>query len=159
VASLEELRELAEVYRRGGKRIVLTNGCFDIVHSGHVRLLEQAKGLGDVLVVALNTDEGVRALKGEGRPVNDLEERLAVIAALGSVDHTIAFGTPTAEALVRALEPAVYVKGGDYRLDEIPEAASVAEMGGRVEIVPLFGQESTTRVIARVAETALGRAV
>ncbi|MGV8083780.1 MAG: PfkB family carbohydrate kinase [Coriobacteriia bacterium] len=157
VATFEELTRLGERYRAERKRVVLTNGCFDILHPGHVRLLEQAKALGDVLVVAVNSDESIRALKGETRPINSLENRLSVIAGLASVDHTFAFGTQTASPVVEALRPAVYAKGGDYSPEDLPEAAAVRECGGRIEILPLFGDESTSRVIARVLETTLER--
>lgn len=156
VSGLAELSKLGERYRHEGRRIVLTNGCFDILHPGHVGLLEQAKDLGDVLVVAVNSDASIRALKGDGRPINPLESRLSVIAGLSSVDHTFAFDDPTAAEVVAALRPAVYAKGGDYRAEDLPEYAAVAECGGRLEILPLFGEESTTRVIRRVMETAVG---
>lgn len=158
VATFEDLGRLGERYRAEGKRVVLTNGCFDILHPGHVRLLEQARELGDVLVVAVNTDESIRALKGESRPINSLESRLSVIAGLTSVDHTFAFGTRTASPVVEALHPDVYAKGGDYRPEDLPEAPAVLACGGSIEILPLFGQESTSRVIARVLEASLEHA-
>lgn len=155
VASLDELREVAESHRGAGHRIVLTNGCFDILHPGHVALLEQARSLGDVLFVAVNTDASIKRLKGESRPINTLDSRLSVLGGLASVDHTFAFGTDTAVDVVKTLRPDVYVKGGDYRAQDIPEGEAVLRLGGKVEILPFFGQDSTTSVIRRLQEKAV----
>jgi D-beta-D-heptose 7-phosphate kinase/D-beta-D-heptose 1-phosphate adenosyltransferase len=138
--------------RRAGRRVVLTNGCFDILHSGHITYLNAAKTLGEVLVVGLNTDEGVRRLKGPGRPINSLEERAHVLAGLSSVDHIVAFDEDTAAELARAVRPHVFVKGGDYTLERLPEAAVVHALGGEVRILPYVRDRSTTSLIARVRE-------
>lgn len=143
-----------ESRRRAGERIVLTNGCFDILHRGHITYLSAAKALGDVLVVGLNTDAGVRRLKGAGRPINQLEDRAAVLAALSSVDHVIAFDEDTPIELVRAVRPHVFVKGGDYTLDRLPEAEVVRAQGGEIRILPYVRDRSTTSVIERVRERA-----
>jgi D-beta-D-heptose 7-phosphate kinase/D-beta-D-heptose 1-phosphate adenosyltransferase len=136
--------------RRAGKRIVLTNGCFDILHSGHISYLNAAKALGDLLVVGLNTDAGVRRLKGAGRPINTLDERAAVLAGLSAVDHIVAFDEDTAAELCAALRPHVFVKGGDYTRERLPEAAVVEAQGGEVKILPYVRDRSTTSIIERV---------
>lgn len=143
-----------DLHRRQGRRIVLTNGCFDILHRGHVSYLNRARRLGDVLVVGVNSDAGVRRLKGEGRPVNALEDRVQVLAGLSSVDHVVAFDEDTPERLVEALRPDVFVKGGDYTIDMLPEAAAVERLGGVVEILPYERDRSTTSLIARIRSQA-----
>ncbi len=130
--------------RAQGRRIVLTNGCFDILHRGHVSYLSRAKALGDVLVVGVYSDESIHRLKGSGRPINTLEDRLQVLAALGCVDHVVAFHEDTSHELVRAIRPYVFVKGGDYTGHRLPEAALVEELGGEVHILPFVADRSTT---------------
>jgi D-beta-D-heptose 7-phosphate kinase/D-beta-D-heptose 1-phosphate adenosyltransferase len=137
-------------HRSQGRRIVFTNGCFDILHRGHTTYLNRAKSLGDVLVVGVNDDAGVRRLKGSGRPVNPLEDRIEVLAALSCVDHVVAFEEPEPSRLIRQVRPHVFVKGGDYTRDRLPEAAVVEELGGRVEILPYERDRSTTGVIERI---------
>jgi rfaE bifunctional protein nucleotidyltransferase chain/domain len=136
--------------QQSGERIVLTNGCFDILHAGHVRYLAAARALGDALVVGLNSDEGVRRLKGEGRPLNRLLDRAEVLAALSSVDHVVPFEDETASELVRFLRPDVYAKGGDYTAQTLPEAREVEHYGGAVRIMPLVAERSTSAMIARI---------
>ena len=133
--TLEGLLARLDYLRSEGRRVVFTNGCFDILHRGHVTYLSQAKALGDVLVVGLNADESVRRLKGATRPVNVLEDRAAVLSGLSCVDHVIAFEEDTPEALIRLIKPDVYVKGGDYTLETLPEAPLVQSLGGRVELL------------------------
>ncbi|HXG03737.1 MAG TPA: D-glycero-beta-D-manno-heptose 1-phosphate adenylyltransferase, partial [Candidatus Binatia bacterium] len=140
-------------HREHGRRIVFTNGCFDILHRGHVTCLNAAKALGDVLVVALNTDAGVRRRKGPGRPINPLEDRAQVLAALSSVDHIVAFDDDTPAALLRQVRPDVLVKGGDYTRDRLPEAAVVEALGGQVVILPWVEDRSTSGVIERIRST------
>ena len=147
---LPELLQSCSAYRQAGKKIVFTNGCFDILHAGHVRYLNAAKALGDVLVVGLNSDESVRCLKGEGRPVNQETDRAEVMAGLRAVDQVIIFDEATAEELVRQIKPDIYVKGGDYSLDSLPEASIVASYGGETVLVPLVEGRSTTNVIRRL---------
>jgi D-beta-D-heptose 7-phosphate kinase/D-beta-D-heptose 1-phosphate adenosyltransferase len=124
-------------YRRAGKRIVFTNGVFDGLSSGHIAFLRAAKQLGDVLVVGVNSDRGVLARR-DYPPQLPEDERLAVLAALELVDHVVAFDEPTPEAIIRLIRPDVHVKGGDYRVEELPEAAVVYELGGEVVLLPLF---------------------
>ena len=139
-----------EELRRQGKRIVFTNGCFDIIHAGHVRYLTTAKNFGDVLIVGLNTDDSVRKLKGASRPINNQEDRAEVLLGLKAVDHVIFFGEATAENLIAEVKPAVYVKGGDYTLETLPEAKIVQSYGGRVELVNLVAGRSTTNIVEKI---------
>lgn len=132
------------------KKIVFTNGCFDIIHVGHVRYLTTAKNFGDVLIVGLNTDESVRKLKGATRPINNQDDRAEVLLGLKAVDHVIFFGEDTAENLIAELQPDIYVKGGDYTLDTLPEAKIVQAYGGRIEIVNLVAGKSTTNIIEKI---------
>lgn len=132
------------------KKIVFTNGCFDILHAGHVRYLTAAKSFGDVLIVGLNTDESVRRLKGDSRPINNQFDRAEVLLGLKSVDHVIFFGERTAENLIAEVKPDVYVKGGDYTLETLPEAKIVQSFGGRVELVNLVAGHSTTNIVEKI---------
>ncbi|MBX6342739.1 MAG: D-glycero-beta-D-manno-heptose 1-phosphate adenylyltransferase, partial [Thermomicrobiaceae bacterium] len=151
---VEALARRLAAARRAGRRVVFTNGVFDILHAGHVEFLRRAKALGDVLVVGVNSDRSARALKGEGRPINSERDRLALVAALDPVDHVVLFDEETPAALIRALRPDVHVKGGDYADVALPEADAVREVGGRIEIVPLVGSLSTTSVIDRIVALA-----
>lgn len=139
-----------EDLRRLGKKIVFTNGCFDIIHAGHVRYLTTAKNFGDVLIVGLNTDESVRKLKGASRPINNQDDRAEVLLGLKAVDHVIFFGEQTAESLIAEVKPDIYVKGGDYTLETLPEAKIVQKYGGRVEFVNLVAGRSTTNLIKKI---------
>jgi D-beta-D-heptose 7-phosphate kinase/D-beta-D-heptose 1-phosphate adenosyltransferase len=152
-AELSRLLGVVETYRRQGRRIVLTNGCFDILHRGHVAYLHRARALGDVLLVGVNSDESIRRLKGASRPINSLDDRLRVLAALSCVDHLVAFQEDAPHALIRALRPDVFVKGGDYTRESLPEAALVEKLGGRVQILPYLADRSTTGLIERIAES------
>ena len=148
----DELQRQLELHRAQGQRIVLTNGCFDVLHSGHTRYLNQAKQLGDVLGVALNSDESVRKLKGAGRPINGVADRAAVVAALSCVDYVTVFDTPTAAPLIAQLRPEVYAKGGDYTPEMLAETPGVEEYGGRVAILDYVAERSTTAVVKRIRE-------
>ena len=135
-----------------GKTIVFTNGCFDILHAGHVRYLEAAKQLGDILVVALNGDASVRELKGEGRPLNSQEDRAEVLAALGAVDYVIIFEEKRVDNLLRQVRPRVYAKGGDYTVNSLDpeEVAALREIGAKIEILPLVPGKSTSKLIQAI---------
>jgi D-beta-D-heptose 7-phosphate kinase/D-beta-D-heptose 1-phosphate adenosyltransferase len=137
-------------HRARGARIVFTNGCFDVLHRGHVGYLAEAKALGDVLVVAVNSDASVRRLKGPQRPVNDLADRMAVLAALACVDHVTAFEEDSPAALIEAVRPDVYVKGGDYPPELIPEAPLVRRLGGEVRTLSYVPDRSTSQLIERI---------
>src|SRR6266516_1464708 len=140
--------------RLQGKTIVFTNGVFDILHAGHVHFLRQAKELGDVLIVGVNSDRSTQQLKGKRRPINSERDRMTLVAALESVDHVVLFDEDTPTELIRALRPDIHVKGGDYTHEFLPEAESLHEVGGRIVILPLAGSLSTTSVIKRIVSLA-----
>lgn len=150
IVSLAQLEKRLEAIRRQGSRVAFTNGCFDILHSGHVAYLEQARKTADCLVVALNSDASVRALKGEGRPVNREADRARVLAALGCVDFVAVFNEETPLALIRAILPDVLVKGADWPEEQIVGGAEVKAAGGRVVRIPFAHDISTTGVISRI---------
>ena len=154
LADASDLLQKVEEYRCQGKRIVFTNGCFDILHSGHVTFLQQARALGDVLIVGVNSDNSVRRLKGETRPINSQADRVAVLAALEAVDHVVLFDEDTPERLVTQLRPDVHVKGSDYTIDRLPEARIVESYGGQVVILPLVEGKSTTAIVRKIARLA-----
>jgi len=135
---------------RAGKRLVFTNGCFDLLHRGHVSYLQSARALGDALVVALNSDASVRKLKGPGRPIVPQRDRAAVLRALRSVDAVVVFDEDTPVRLMRELKPGVYVKGGDYRVEDLPEAEVAKEFGAEVRIIPFEEGYSTTALIEKI---------
>ncbi|MGE3961551.1 MAG: D-glycero-beta-D-manno-heptose 1-phosphate adenylyltransferase [Dehalococcoidia bacterium] len=146
----DALRAVVNAYRHSGRRVVLTSGCFDIVHRGHVTYLSQAKALGDVLIVALNSDESVRRLKGAERPVNTFEDRARVLEGLSCVDHVLEFAEDTPEGVIRLIGPDVFAKGGDYTRETLPETPLVEALGGAVSILPYIDGASTTRVIEQI---------
>ena len=156
VADRDALDRIVAEHREGGRRVVFTNGCFDLLHRGHVTFLNWAKALGDVLVVGVNSDASTRRLKGDDRPINALEDRTQVLAALSAVDHVVPFDEDTADELIRIVRPDVFVKGGDHSLEELPEAALVARLGGAVRILPTVADGSTTAVIDRIRAEAGG---
>ncbi|MGE5617721.1 MAG: D-glycero-beta-D-manno-heptose 1-phosphate adenylyltransferase [Sphingomonadaceae bacterium] len=136
--------------RAAGKTVVLTNGCFDLVHAGHVRYLREAASLGDLLVVGLNSDASIRAFKEPGRPIVPQEDRAELLAALEMVDFVVPFDEKTAEDLVAEVRPDVYVKGGDYTPETLPEARIVEGYGGLVKLVRYHEGRSTTEIIRRI---------
>ncbi|MDB9526499.1 D-glycero-beta-D-manno-heptose 1-phosphate adenylyltransferase [Oscillatoria sp. CS-180] len=148
-----ELVSVVAQHRAAGQRIVFTNGCFDILHSGHVTCLEQAKALGNVLIVGVNTDDSIRQLKGPSRPVNALADRLTVLAALGCVNYVVPFADRAPRELIRLIRPDVYAKGGDYTRQSLPETPLIEEQGGEVVILPYVGDRSTTTLIQQIRAT------
>ncbi|MEJ2405449.1 MAG: bifunctional D-glycero-beta-D-manno-heptose-7-phosphate kinase/D-glycero-beta-D-manno-heptose 1-phosphate adenylyltransferase HldE [Candidatus Thiodiazotropha sp.] len=146
----ETLREVTEEARWQGERIVMTNGCFDILHEGHVRYLQQARALGDRLIVAVNDDDSVRRLKGEGRPINSLAQRMAVLAGLASVDWVVPFSEDTPESLICEILPDLLVKGGDYQPEAIAGYDCVVANGGEVKVLAFVPGVSTTRIVEAV---------
>lgn len=150
VADSEQLAARVAIYRRQGRRIVFANGCFDLLHRGHITLLNQAKALGDVLIVGVNSDASIRRIKGAGRPINRLEDRMQVLAALSCIDQLVVFDDDTPAALLRAVRPDVFVKGGNYTRDTLPETDLVERLGGRVHILPYLTDYSTNGLIARI---------
>ena len=145
--SREELRRRVGEWRRAGERVTLANGNFDLLHVGHVRYLHAAKGLGGKLVVAINSDESVRALKGEGRPIMPANERAEIVAALAGVDAVIIFPELDVRAIIHEIRPDIQAKGTDYTADSVPERDAVTEYGGRVEIVGDPKDHSTSEII------------
>ncbi len=152
LVGLEELKLMVEESRGRNERIIMTNGCFDVLHAGHVSYLEEAKSLGDRLIVAVNDDDSVRRLKGESRPINALEDRLLVLAGLAAVDWVVPFSDDTPAALIAEVLPDVLVKGGDYKPDEIAGARDVLENGGEVRVLAFRDGHSSTRIIDKLGD-------
>jgi len=150
VKTVEELRPLLAILRAAGKRIVFTNGCFDLLHVGHVRYLQEARALGDALVVGVNSDASVRRLKGPGRPFTQARERAEVLAALACVDYVTVFAGETPQRLIAAVQPDVLVKGGDWPIEKIVGREIVEARGGRVLALPFVKGRSTTATIRRI---------
>lgn len=150
--SQEQLMVAVEDARAHGEKIVFTNGCFDILHAGHVGYLEQARKQGDRLVLAINGDESVTRLKGEGRPINPVDRRMAVLAGLEAVDWVVSFDENTPEDLIRAIKPDVLVKGGDYLLDQVVGAPIVHEYGGEVKVLAFLDNCSTTAIVDKIRD-------
>jgi D-glycero-beta-D-manno-heptose 1-phosphate adenylyltransferase len=150
--TVEEAARLAERLRAEGKRIVLANGCFDLLHVGHVRYLREARREGDVLFVGLNSDRVVARLKGAGRPLMPAEERIEMLEALRDVDHVVVFEDDTADRLVAMIRPDVHAKGTDYTTDSVPEAATVRDIGGRIAITGDPKDHSTRDLIRTIVE-------
>jgi rfaE bifunctional protein nucleotidyltransferase chain/domain len=150
IVSREELRRRAEAWRKSGDQVILTNGCFDLLHVGHIRYLHAAKELGGKLVVALNGDESVRKLKGEGRPVMNEQERAEILAALTDVDAIVIFPEPDVRAIIREIHPDVQAKGTDYTAESVPERDEVTAYGGRIAIVGDPKDHSTTEILEQM---------
>ncbi len=157
ILSRGALRDQVERWRENGDSITLANGCFDLLHVGHVRYLQGAKALGGRLVVAINSDESVQALKGEDRPLMPASERAEIIAALADVDAVVVFPEPDVRALIRELRPDVQAKGTDYAVENVPERNEVVAYGGRVEIVGDPKDHSTTEFLKQINSPAGGR--
>jgi D-glycero-beta-D-manno-heptose 1-phosphate adenylyltransferase len=154
IVSRDELRRRVEAWHKNGEQVVLTNGCFDILHVGHIRYFHAAKQLGGRLVVALNADESVRKLKGEGRPVMNEQERAEILAALADVDVVVIFPEPDVRAIIREIHPDVQAKGTDYTADSVPERDEVTAYGGRVAIVGDPKDHSTTEILEQMRSDA-----
>lgn len=149
----EQAARIVRQQKNAGKTVVFTNGCFDILHAGHVRYLTAAAKLGDCLIVGLNSDASVRLLKGSGRPINSEEDRAEVMAALAVVDYIVVFSESTAESLVEAVQPDIYVKGGDYCIADLPEASIVAQYGGKTVLIPEVPGRSSSNIINKITGT------
>lgn len=152
IVSAAELSKVREALDGKGEKLVLTNGCFDILHAGHVRYLQQARSLGDALAVGLNSDRSVRELKGEGRPLNPQDDRAEVLAALGCVDYVVIFEGKRATSLLAEVRPQVYAKGGDYTRESLDadERGVLEDAGAQIVILPLVPGRSTTAVVERM---------
>ncbi len=152
IKSREELKKIVENLKREGKIIVFTNGCFEILHPGHIEILERAKSLGDILIVGINSDNSVKKIKGEKKIILSEESRLRIISSLEMVDYVILFDEDTPENLIAELKPDIHVKGGDYKINNLPEAKIVESYGGKIYIIPLLKEFSTTKIIERILE-------
>lgn len=148
--SVDELSAMSAQARKAGRVVVFTNGCFDLVHRGHIYLLRQAKALGDILIVGLNSDVSVKTIKGPDRPIMPEADRIELIAALEMVDYVVVYSEPDPYQIIAAIKPNVLVKGGDWSADEIVGADVVEQNGGRVAVVPYLPEFSTTQIIERI---------
>lgn len=148
--SVDELSVMSAQARKAGRVVVFTNGCFDLVHRGHIHLLRQAKALGDILIVGLNSDVSVKTIKGPDRPIMPEADRIELIAALEMVDYVVVYSEPDPYQIIAAIKPNVLVKGGDWSADEIVGADVVEQNGGRVAVVPYLPEFSTTQIIERI---------
>lgn len=149
VLSNSDLEKAITDLKKSGKRIVFTNGCFDLLHIGHVRYLEQAKALGDVLIVGINTDASVQTLKGPTRPIQNENDRAEILASLKAVDHTVLFGEDTPINLIKKVKPDVLVKGGDWKIEQIVGWDFVQSYGGQVKSLQFVQGRSTTNIIEK----------
>ena len=145
-----ELDDLLKKLKQDGKTIVTTNGCFDILHVGHVRYLEKAKSFGDVLIVALNSDKSVKSIKGESRPINNELDRAEVLSGLKSVDYVVLFDEDSPIDLLLQIKPDVHTKGADYTIESLPEAKGIMDAGGRIEFISFVEGKSTTSIIEKM---------
>jgi rfaE bifunctional protein nucleotidyltransferase chain/domain len=150
IKSIEQLEGIVEELKLGGQSVVFSNGCFDILHVGHIRYLEEAKKLGDVLIIGLNSDSSTRLLKGENRPIMDEKDRAEVLCALECIDYVTIFSDKTPETLIERLKPDIHVKGGDYRLEDLPEKDVVMGYGGKVILLDVVEGKSTKLIIERI---------
>jgi len=153
IKTIGELQSLLDILRATGTKIVFTNGCFDLIHTGHTRYLALAKSFGGILVVAVNSDASVRRIKGEKRPINPQDERAEVLSALGSVDFVVIFDEPDPYKIIAALQPDVLVKGGDWPVEKIVGREIVEARGGKVISVPYIEGASTTGIIGKIVKT------
>ena len=156
IVDADALRAISDALRNDNRKLVLTNGCFDLLHVGHVRYLEAARRLGDALAVAINGDESVRTLKGEGRPLNRATDRAEVIAALESVDYVVIFPETRATSLLETVRPSIYVKGGDYTAESLhpEERAALDKVGSEIRILPFEKGYSTSTLVESVKRAA-----
>lgn len=152
IITAKDARQVRDQLEQQGQKLVFTNGCFDLLHVGHTRYLQAARALGDALVVALNSDTSVRELKGPTRPIHNESDRAEVLAALGCVDYVVIFSNARATSLIEAIQPHVYVKGGDYTLEtlERTERAALEAAGSQIVLIPMVEGKSTTNVIAQL---------
>ena len=152
IVPIEHLQHKIEYLRSKNKdiKIVLTNGCFDILHVGHIRSLQKAKSMGDILAVGLNSDNSVKKIKGDKRPINNEKERAEVLAALSCIDIVTIFSEETAERFIEIVKPEIYVKGSEYNLDKLPETKIVNKYGGRIYQIPMIPNSSTTSLIEKI---------
>lgn len=149
VLSIENLVEEINQLKKQNKKIVSTNGCFDILHVGHVRYLQKSAALGDVMIVCMNSDRSVKALKGDSRPINSENDRAEVLAALGCIDYVVIFDEDTPVSYLAQIKPDIHTKGGDYDINTLPEAKVIMDNGGKVEFISFVEGKSTTNIITK----------
>ncbi|MFL2915687.1 MAG: D-glycero-beta-D-manno-heptose 1-phosphate adenylyltransferase, partial [Nitrospinia bacterium] len=152
ILKLDELKKIISMAKSSDKKVVFTNGCFDIIHGGHIEFLQKAKSLGDILVVGLNTDQSVKYLKGENRPIKNEKERANILSALKYIDYITLFNETTPEKLIREIQPDILVKGDDYKIDEVVGREIVEGYGARVELIPIVEGHSTTNTLTKIIE-------
>ena len=150
VLEIDELKKIIGLAKSTEKKVVFTNGCFDIIHGGHIEFLQKAKSLGDILVVGLNTDNSVKNLKGEGRPIKTEKERANILSALKFIDYITLFNEATPEKLIREIKPDILVKGDDYKIDEVVGREIVEGYGAHVELIPIVTGHSTTITLEKI---------
>lgn len=150
IANYDQIKNITEHLKAEGKTIVFTNGCFDILHVGHVRYLQAARELGDCLILGLNSDQSVRILKGPTRPINNQDDRAEVLSALSAVDYIVLFEEATAESLISQIKPSIYVKGGDYNIKDLPESSIVSQYGGQTILIPEVIGKSSSNIIKKI---------
>ncbi len=155
IKNLKELSEIRNKLKLEGKKVVFTNGCFDLIHRGHIHLFREAKKLADVLIVAVNDDSSVRRLKGEMRPIFSLEERLEILEAIEDIDYLVPFAEDTPHKIISVLLPDLLVKGGDWRVDEVVGREEVEEAGGKVVIIPYLKGNSSSLLIQKILRAGL----
>lgn len=143
-------KQLVEILKSQNKKVVFTNGCFDILHVGHLRYLNEAKKQGDVLIIGVNSDASVKRLKGESRPINNQFDRAEMLSGLKAVDYTVIFEEDTPEKLIATLKPSIHVKGGDYKKEDLPETKIVESYGGEVRILSFVEGKSTTNIVKKI---------
>ena len=143
-------KQLVEILKSQNKKVVFTNGCFDILHVGHLRYLNEAKKQGDVLIIGVNSDASVKRLKGESRPINNQFDRAEMLSGLKAVDYTVIFEEDTPEELIATLKPSIHVKGGDYKKEDLPETRIVESYGGEVRILSFVEGKSTTNIVKKI---------
>lgn len=153
IMELETLKKETDARKAAGELIVFTNGCFDILHVGHIRYLKKAASLGDKLVLAVNSDSSVRKLKGKSRPYVPEAERLELLSALEMVDYLVLFSEADAKKLLEEIKPQIYVKGGDYRIEDLPEAETVYSYGGKIVLISEVKGKSTTNIIKKIRQS------
>jgi len=150
IKTIEELREIVSIIHAAGRKIVFANGCFDLIHAGHIRYLQAAQALGDVLILGVNSDLGVKILKGNGRPLQSESERAEILASLDCVDYVLVFDTPTVDVILKELKPDIHAKGTDYTEESVPEKQTVRTYGGRVAITGDAKDHSTRDLIQTI---------
>ncbi|MCM8809008.1 MAG: D-glycero-beta-D-manno-heptose 1-phosphate adenylyltransferase [Candidatus Omnitrophica bacterium] len=152
IKTIEEIKKISSKLKKQGKIIVFTNGCFDIIHPGHIKVLKRAKSIGDILIVGLNSDKSVKMLKGKGRPIIDQKRRCEILSCFSMIDYIVVFKEKTPEKLIKKILPDFIVKGGDYKEEEVIGKEIIEKYGGKVVIVPLYKKYSTTNLIRKIYE-------